>query len=141
MGFLHEITRKHNPCPLRRMPPRLRRLHSFCPLARLVSLFLLFPLFRRFFPRFIRASTLAFDDRSIAKLAGSFTELICAFLHLHICGKYNHQDSKIVYSQTNEIKMQRNINLPIIFVDITSIFMFIYCKTLSVLMRILRLSG
>jgi len=41
MGFLHEITRKHNPCSLRRMSVRLlrRRFHSFRPLATTPSLF------------------------------------------------------------------------------------------------------
>lgn len=79
MGFLHEITRKHNPCPLRRMSRRLR-LHSFRSLARLVSL-PLSPLFRRFPLHFIRASALAFADRSIAKLAGDFTETTEFDLH------------------------------------------------------------
>lgn len=72
MGFLHEITRKHNPCPLRRMSPRLRRPHSFRPLPHGSSLSL------RSFAGFLGISSALppspFADRSIAKLAGSFTE-------------------------------------------------------------------
>jgi len=86
MGFLHEITRKHNPCPLRRMSPRdcggpipFALLHCSSLSFSLFFLFfsLSFPmlsmLVHQFPPHFIRASTLAFADRSIAKLAGSFT--------------------------------------------------------------------
>lgn len=54
MGFLHEITRKHNPCPLRWMSPRLRRLHFFR--SPLLPPFPAIPLlsslsFRVFYPR------------------------------------------------------------------------------------------
>lgn len=87
MGFLHEITRKHNPCPLRRMSPRLRRLHSFRPLARLASpLFLLrelslaFPSLTLFsFSQFPRPLSARFrlSDRSQNLPAVLLRNLIC----------------------------------------------------------------
>lgn len=97
MGFLHEITRKHNPCPLRRMSPQLQRLHSFRPLPRLVSPFLFCSLRPSALP-------LAFADRSIAKLADRILwNLTYAFLH--ICRKYNEPDdsmiAKLVSPQTD----------------------------------------
>lgn len=60
MGFLHEITRKHNPCSLRRMSVRLlRRFHSFPPscyglrlsFTLFMRLSLLSPILSAFYPR------------------------------------------------------------------------------------------
>ena len=96
MGFLHEITRKHNPCPLRRMSPRLRLLHSFCSLLHCSSLFLsLISLFFLSvsscslcsFTSFLRISSalprlLLLIARS-RNLPAVLRHFICAFVHLH----------------------------------------------------------
>lgn len=53
MAFLHEITRKHNPCPLRRMSPRRAAVPFLSPACTARLSLLLSPLFP---PHFIRAS-------------------------------------------------------------------------------------